>query len=532
MKKFVTRELLKEKFDGVILAENQRTLPLFACRARCAGIILLFALSFVSCDILRISPFEVSRWSPGGGYHGTPENIAVSLVFSHEPDKASVEKYFSLTDDTGQLSGEFYWENKKMTFLPTVSLEKNRNYVIGLSADACDSGGLSLDRAFEGRFTTRSDEMRPLLLSCVPEMNSVIDDLRSEIRLEFSRPVSFVSPQNHISFNPHMNGSWRLENTAAIFTPAEPWGYGKRYAIRVSASFAGDNGKTMGKDFLSVFMTGTDREKPFLANAWRITKDGRAETLEEFSVGLFGENHGWESGDKIRLNFSKPVNILSVKNCLDIEGTSPLIMEAVPEFAEELIFALEKYPEYNSCFTVTLKAGVKDCFGNESKDSRLFRISADGINSKPPELVGIRLPLSPGSAGDREIVSFGIDALFSDLAINDGVDRYPFSKETETWIECYFDTSPEARINPFSLMELFKISTSNNALVFSPRSVSETVFSAGEPDSFWEKYQRLEIKGTLTNTVNSGVVNIEIAPGLKDSAGNTNGKMFRISLLK
>jgi hypothetical protein len=69
-------------------------------------------------------------------------------------------------------------------------------------------------------------------------------------------------------------------------------------------------------------------------------------------------------------------------------------------------------------------------------------------------------------------------------------------------------------------------------LILSPRSISGVVISSPSPRSGWENYQRLEIRGTLVNTINSGVVNIEIAPGIKDSAGNTSEKMFKISLLK
>jgi hypothetical protein len=203
----------------------------------------------------------------------------------------------------------------------------------------------------------------------------------------------------------------------------------------------------------------------------------------------------------------------------------------MPGFANELIFEFEKPPAYESRSSLTLKPGVKDHNGNESEDGHVFRFFADRINSKPPALIGIRLPMAPGSAADQEVLDFGIASLFEDLPISDGDGRYPYTRETETWIECCFETAPGASVNQFSVMELFKISTSNNVLIFSPRSISGSVFSA-PPRPGWENYQRLEIRGTLINTINSGVVNIEFAPGIKDSAGNTSEKTFKISLLK
>jgi hypothetical protein len=204
----------------------------------------------------------------------------------------------------------------------------------------------------------------------------------------------------------------------------------------------------------------------------------------------------------------------------------------MPGFTNELIFGFEKPPSYESRFSLILKPGVKDLYGNESVDSHVFRVYVDGIHSKPPALVGIRLPMAPGNAADKEILDFGIDSLFKDLPVNNGDDRYPYTRETETWIECYFETAPDVSINQFSVMELFRINTSNNVLTFSPRSISGSVFSSPLPRSGWGNYQRLEIRGILVNTINSGVVNVEIAPGIKDSAGNTSENMFKISLLK
>jgi hypothetical protein len=80
-------------------------------------------------------------------------------------------------------------------------------------------------------------------------------------------------------------------------------------------------------------------------------------------------------------------------------------------------------------------------------------------------------------------------------------------------------------------MGLFRIETSSNAQGFSPRSVEGASWTM-PPHPGWEQYQRLVIQGYFTNTVNSGIVHIVIAPGLTDTGGNRNEKAFRISLLK
>jgi hypothetical protein len=492
----------------------------------------------VSPDLLRASPFEVVKWSPGGGYHADPSTLSVSLSFSHAPDRASVERHFSLTGDGDRLSGVFRWDGGRLAFLPAFPLEINRDYVLSLASDAHDKDGVSMDKAFEGRFTTRPDNARPVLVSFSPETNGVVSDPYAAVYLAFSQSVPINSLRDYVSFEPSMNGSWRMEGEglAAVFTPAEPWVYGKRYRLKIAPAFAGNTGMTLGKDFASVFIIGADLEKPILSGVWRLTKKAIDEKLVE---GKFIENPGWEKDDKLRLVFSKPVDTLSVRNCLSVEGAPSLRMETAPGLYDEAVFCFENPPAYESRFSFRLKSGFKDGAGNESGDEYLIRVFTDGVRSKPPALVGMRLPMAPGSATDKKLTCYRIDSLFDDLPIINAAgplssdqDHYPYTVQTATWIECYFETAPGLAVDPFSLMALFRIETSNNALVFSPRLIKESSFSAADPEPGWENYQRLEIAGFLTNTVNSGVISIHIDSGLKDTGGNRNEKAFCISLLK
>ena len=500
-----------------------------------AAILLLPIVS--SCDLLRTSPFEVSRWSPGGGYQADSADISLFMEFSHEPDRASVERHFSFTGDGDRLAGNFRWEKDRLLFIPAVPLEPNRDYEMAVAAEAHDTAGLSMDRAFAGRFSTRPDRSRPALLACSPPMNGIAADARARIRLDFSRPVSLNSLREAVSISPVMGGSWRLEDEgrAGVFTPAEPWTAGKRYEIRVSESLAGVNGMSMGRDFASVFIAGEDGEQPVLLGAWRLAENGGLETLEEDSGGAFRENSGWEKQDRLRLVFSEPVDLLSVRSLLSAEGAPSLALETAADFtssafAGEAVFRFEKAPAFESRFSFRLKGGIKDLYGNESAGEHLFRIFADGAGSKPPALVGIRIPMSPANAADLGLLVFNTGDLFPGLPLTDG--NYPSGTKTPSWIECYFETAPGLSVEPLSLMELFRVEAGNNALSFSAKAVKDNNFSAGGPHPQWAHLSRLEIQGELGNTVNGGLVHIVVAGGLRDSGGNVNEKAFRVSLVK
>jgi hypothetical protein len=498
----------------------------------------LLVICFFSCDILRSSPFEVTSWSPGEGYHSNTEDLIVSLNFSLEPDRDSVERRFSLNGDNGRIKGNFLWEGRKVTFVPLTPLEKNNDYNLSVSAEAHDTNGLSMDTAFDRSFTTRPGTERPSLTSFYPSMYAEIDDLRTEVRLGFSLPVPLSTLYDNVSFSPSMTGSWQLEEDGklAVFTPSVPWTINRRYEIRYSTSLTDNNGMNTGNDFKSIFTTGSDREIPVLLQANRITKDGVFIPLDLDITGFTGaaeqftENRSWEKEDRLSLIFSKPVDAASVKNCLNVEDASSLFMETALGYNTGFVFYFETAPVYESRFIFKIKSGIKDNAGNESKDEYIFRIFANGEFSKPPSLLGIRMPMSPHDDTSGELVSFGIDDIFEFIPITD--EDYPSGVNVKTWIELYFITAQGASIDILSVMELFRIETSNNVLSFSPRQIKTENFTIHEPQIGWENFERIEITGNLINSVHFGIVNFQIGSGLKDSLGNKNEKSFRISVVK
>jgi len=509
-------------------------------------VLFLIIISFSSCDLLRRSQFEIISWTPGGGYHSKPEEISVTLTFSRDPDPASVERNFSLTGNGTRVKGAFLWNGSRMIFSPTAPLQINTDYVINVSADAHDIKGLSMDEAFTCDFTTRSDNEHPVLLSYYPEMYCEISDPRTEVKLLFSVPVSLSTLYDNVSFNPSMAGSWRLEEGGklAVFSPAEPWTKNRKYEIRFSASLTDKNGMNIGNDFLSVFSVGTDHEAPYLLYAKRLEKNGEAFTLNAGgftgAAELSAENHDWEKDDRLLLVFSKPVDSLAVKNYLNVENAAGLVMEnshLITEgkgYSAEFIFKFDSIPVYESRFAFRLKPGVKDLSGNESKDEYIFRIFANGKKSKPPVLKGFRMPMTPGKSS-RNYFYAGADSIFKLIPIAD--ENYPSGESIHTWIEFYFETAEgtdgeKASIDLFSLMELFRVETSNNVLTFSPRQVKADNFSDAAPHPEWESFVRLEIAGNIVNSTNYGLVVFNIGAGLKDSFGNKNENSQKISLVK
>jgi hypothetical protein len=496
---------------------------------------------FFSCDMLRDSPFEVEGWAPGSAYHERPENISVSVLFSHESDRTETERAFSLTEDGLSLAGSFLWEGKRLYFSPNLPLKSNRDYRVIVSTDARDEEGLSLEKRFEASFTTRPPGARPQLVSLSPGYDEVLSGPRDEIRIVFSEPVPALSCVNSISFSPSINGSWRLEGEGktAVFTPGEAWAGGTFYRIAVSSRFESVTGLTMGEEYSSRFIAGSDREAPGLIGAWRVDAWGElTELVPEGDGPGFTENPGWEGDSRLRLDFSEPVDTLDLRSRLGAEPSPVLVLESPPGFASSLIFGLAERPVFGSRFLFRLDKGSRDAAGNESPRGYIFRIFANGPRSKAPALIGIRLPMDPGKLpeANEQAADFSIDESFKDFPIIGGDlssgPPFPYNEPVPLWIELYFDTAEGAGADLFSVMDLFGVDVTNNALSFSPKSIRDRNFTWEAPRPGWESYHRLEIRGELTNTVNSGMVVFQIRSGLTDDRGNRNEEIFRIPLLK
>jgi len=485
---------------------------------------LLFFVPVMSCDLLRDASFEVIAWSPGPGFHD--EDISeLSLIFSLDPDRVSVERSFSLSENGSTVNGLFIWEGSKLIFRPHTPLGKNADYLITLKTDAQDRKGLSLERQFEAAFTTRPESARPLPLETIPPEGGILLGERDRVELLFSVPLARNSLTN-LSFVPSIAGVWSLEGGGrrACFTPSESWTVDREYRLTLGSALASDTGLSAGREYTLHFSAGLDREAPALLFARGEDAGAARITLSESA-----ENAGWERKWKLALYFSEQVNLSSLSDALSCEPALGLVLDTAPGFSDTAVFSFSETPVYGTSFMLKLAKGVKDRAGNTSTTAGTWKIRADGINSKPPAFMGIRIPLEPGEADEKPRVYSRAD-LLEDLPLSETF--FPFDLAVPVWIELYFETAPAASPVLFSLMDRFTIGATNNALGFSPREFRVSGFTMTEAAAGWESMVRVELRGMLTNRPYMGMISFECGQGLEDSLGNISTESFRILLLK
>ncbi len=505
-------------------------------RARLSGavIFVLFTAILPSCDILRESPFEVRAWMPGDGFHERVE--AVTVTFSREGNRASVERAFSLKQDGAAVSGAFSWNGATLVFTPPSPLPQNSLYELVIASDACDTAGISFDRTFSARFTTRPSQYRPLILSISPHDGGTLPGAIDPVSISFSCPVPASSCADSISLSPSAQGSWRVEGESlCIFTPLSPWKPGALYTITVESSFKNTIGMELGKSETSRFTAGTDTEAPRLVGVYAVHPSyaNRADAMNATE-----EYTNWEAADsRLRLVFSEPVDTDSAYSRVTVEPSTALVAETKIRYAQTVEFSFAERLAFESRFLFRIGAGIWDAAGNASSEAAVYRVAASGLRSKPPILRGIRIPLAP-AASDQKATLYNI-ALdqFAYLTFDNESASAPYGKEIPFWVELYFETASDsdgscASIDTLSLMDAFSVTASNSPLRFSPRSVTSGSGISRAAETGWETFTRVEVGGILKNDTNMGVVVFEIAEGLRDSFGNATSEPMKLVLLK
>jgi hypothetical protein len=530
-----------------------------ACINISAAFILLL---FVSCDILRQSPFEVVSWSPGMGYKSETQPSEISFMFSHDCNRESVQKAFLFTEDGVSKEGDFFWDGKKLVWNPTSPPQKNKNYKVTISADAENAKGVSLDEQFEAVWTTRPDGARPEIISVTPSNAAQISNRNVHVEILFSVPVKLQTFVDNVSFTPARSGLWTLEAslTRADFQPYEAWAACTEYKISVSNSFESAAGKTIAKEWNSYFYVSGDNTPPVLQSAVALLPDGNPALKPDGREYLLEENmpaadnfvnEDWESEYKIALTFSEPVRINSVQNSFSIEPSVSFTAEADTLFSDTVVLRFSQKLQYGEHYILSLGKNVSDENGNTLETASRWKLFVNGKCSKPPVFKGFAMPQSPvirdGTSSVNKASPPMVFTAADNLTLpgyNIDSDEYLINEATGTWIVLFFDMAHDANINLFSLMEKFGFSSTNGAVSWTSKTMTQTrndfvwaetadYFTDADWMQLWNNSFAVEIKGTLRNDpVAQGLVTVSIGSGLLDSLGNETGETQQFILIK
>jgi hypothetical protein len=460
-----------------------------------------------ACGEWFLPPLEVVSLSTDG---------EVRIVFSAQPSDTSIKQAFSMSEDGKQLSGSFGFQDQTVIFRPVNGLRDYCEYKISISTVAEDTKGNSLLHDFEHVFYTKQDLETPAVISVTPADESSLALQPHFIGIGFSEPVDRDSFARALNISPAFAHvlNWNAGSSAVEIIPVKPLSEGSRYTLTISTELRDLRNNHLLNPFTSTFLYGLDKNKPVISLGW------------ETEAGLSGvltaavPNGNIPSDCELVLTFDKRIAIDSIAGYIDISPSisRTVIPDLVNRNTARVIF--NNTPEWNKPYTIKIKQGITDTFGNKTDTDTDYVIVCNHEKDRPVTFLGGALNI----ISEWKKIDRSTD--YSELTLN--VVDFPISTDKTTVMLYAFRISSEAdALSLISAMQAVSISTGNSCAYISIRTMrimTQAEYVASPLYAMVDntgKICALEIGLEIENSDNSGLITFTIREGIADSLLNT-----------
>ena len=494
--------------------------------------IILLTSVIASCQIFSNHSFEIVSWQPGSGIRDNTDNVIISITFSLNPDKTSVESAFKFEKDSLVIPGIISWQDRNMIFQPFEKIQKGHDYEILISTMAEAENGLSLEKDFIGRFSTKHESIRPEIISVDPIDRSFIDAEYENITILASEPIDTDSFIYAAQLIPEQEGYWNFseDKTTAFFVPLAPWRKCEHYELVIRTGLKDLNGNYLSEEFHTVFETSTDRISPYTISVCSVVPEG--DNIFELSKSLPLENvniisQGWETDWGFSLSFSEDVSRESIVERISTEPALLLECKSLENFGSQFVFVPNEPARYNQTYSLYLSPGIEDRSGNVINSGEKYLFMTNGPKTMPPKVIEIRFKKNP----DIETESWQIFSL--ENAFN-AIDVSLYSAagiEYATLVDVVIALGEGQVPDLISFMEAFSITTTNSCAGISIRSVEIKNPETIEPSVINGAFV-IRVGILFSNKVNPGIITFLLGKTFKDKRGTFIENEFRLPLIK
>ena len=515
-------------------AGGVRALRTVGARSHPAALSAVGALSIalVSCALFSPRAITVARWSPVSARPDVA-GIETWVEFSAPVDMTKAEQAFTLTEDGAPMTGRFSWAANRLAFEPLKAISTGKSYEMTVGGSVEDARGVSLDREFRFSFSTRSDASRPEVLSVTPGPGAVIDDRFAAVSLVFSEGIDVTTFLRAFSLSPDAAGviSWSQDRTRCEFTPAAPYDWQTEYVVRLAGTLADADGNRLAERWESRFSVGSDRTVPILQEVRSVqggTPGGATLAPDDPAAPGLEVTGGWECVWGFQLTFTEQVSRMSVEQSLIFEPGFTFAVEPAADAAVSFVLEPAERLDWNTVYTLTVRAGVEDMSGNKTTDAVVFHFRTDAGRSRPPTVAAVRFRGAP-LFKPAVVVDFDPAVPFAALPI--GAELFPVAVAEATWFDLQLRLADTAGLDLLSVMEHFSIQETNGCLSMRATALQTDGFDEPQPQAVAGAVP-LRIHVTIVNAVESGTVILGLSEGFTDSLGNPTEGAWRLPLLK
>ena len=497
-----------------------------------AILMAILASVLASCTLLSPRALCITRWSPSSA-QPDPAGLSTWVEFSTAVDATAAEQAFSLTEDGSPMKGSFSWDGNRLSFEPLAPFSAGKDYTMSVADSVEDAQGVSLDREFTFRFSTKSETTRPRILAVSPPAGAAIDDRYAPITITFTEAIDTTSFLRALSISPSVPGSigWSTGGTTACFTPAAPYLWQTEYAVSVGDAARDVNGNRLAEARTWRFSVGSDRQPPLLVELRNVETGLPGSVVlapQDPAVPGLTVTAGFECAWGFQLVLSEEVTRESLSASIMLEPGGMLEITPLLDRASTFLLAPGERLAWDTVHTLTIREGLQDAEGNRTAEEAVYHFRTNGPGSRPPRVVKVRFRGTP-LAEPAEPVDYDPSIPFAALPV--GAGSFPVGTSVSSWFDLQVSLAEGAGIDFVSTLEHVTIEETGGCMSMRATALQTTGFDDPQPEIIAGAVP-LRFHVAIVNAAESGTVSLGFSQGFADSHGNPIPTAWRLPFLK
>ena len=506
------------------------------------SLVILFPFVFLSCSDTFLPALKVKSFDY--------DSSKITVEFSENVLESSVQKSFSLTEDSQSVNGVFSFNGCVVQFFPESGIKENYDYVFCVSTDCEDKNYCSLSKKFVKEFSTRKDKTSPEILSVTMEDTETLEN--NAVVIEFSKRIDEISFFNSISVSPSFEYFTFFEDAGKTvkLVPLEKLLKNTDYKITISTDLMDCSRNYLKEKFIKTFSLVKKYEAPEIkCSIFNADNDGQFiidsvafEASENGENVLKAENVSLNS--TIRFNFNEKMSFEGISGEVDIFPVCAYSLTK-DEINSKWFEVKLKDAQWGKTYRICLSEEVSDVYSNKTGKENILSVSFDREEERPPEFIEGYLQISSFSEENYKdsfkvlSSSTDYDYLIFDSAV------YESGAEVESILYLVFASSNDEKnegINVYSLLDRFSITASNSCAGITIKKIEVAdeeiqTFPLKNiiTSALLQSKQKLSVvKCTLCvkNNANRGIVQFNLESGFTDLLGNVAVKGFELKFNK
>jgi len=321
------------------------------------SVVLLCAITFLSCGFLDFSPITVSIQT-GEADSLLPDQYSPVIVsFNTEMKIKEVEGLLQISSDLGTVKGDKFWKSNDLYFVPIAGWTAGIRYTLSLSGSmrAVDGRELKIEKFISFYAVNKCEP--PVLESHFPEDGASVETGNIVLEFKFSRPMNRLTVETALSVEGIGNKTfeWLADDKILKVIPEKalsPW---SQYRWNLRDSAKSRDGVPLPKAFSGRFITDLDQTLPCVKKIYPVLNyEGRW-----FPAGADIET-GLGQGQGIAVEFSKKMS----ENVLRSLRFEPSLSGRTEQLSEKsIVYIFTKEPESETNYTLIVSGDTKDSEG-------------------------------------------------------------------------------------------------------------------------------------------------------------------------